>query len=203
MHPNFFSYLLSKLSTEPPKIEKFWLLTSFFFYIDTKLNLKFLKWIYKKCGLHITLLHPIFLQLSAPHSLTFAHHTSKALLICSSHFSGPSREARLPRPQPSRDFAEYKVAAAMAARQWCDPQHGGLACQKSAVAALLLRYPWTWYICPFIFSSAFGTNSHHHSHQIPTISVSVQTEPSMVNMNGGGANGLANTAALLGKTFGL
>ena len=51
------------------------------------------------------------------------------------------------------------------------------------------------------FSSAFGTNNLHHNHQIPTISVSVQTEPSMVNMNGNssGTNGLANTAALLGK----
>ena len=53
------------------------------------------------------------------------------------------------------------------------------------------------------FFSAFGTNSHHHSHQIPTISVSVQTEPSMVNTNGTGTgcNGLANTAALLGEKF--
>ena len=53
------------------------------------------------------------------------------------------------------------------------------------------------------FSSAFGTSAaHHHNHQIPTISVSVQTEPSMVNMNGNGpgSNGLANTAALLGKS---
>ena len=54
------------------------------------------------------------------------------------------------------------------------------------------------------FSSAFGTSAaHHHNHQIPTISVSVQTEPSMVNMNGNGpgSNGLANTAALLGKSM--
>ena len=53
------------------------------------------------------------------------------------------------------------------------------------------------------FATAFG-NGHAHHHglaggsQIPTISVSVQTEPSLVNLNGN-PNGLANTAALLGN----
>lgn len=36
-----------------------------------------------------------------------------------------------------------------------------------------------------------------HGGQIPTISVSVQTEPTMAGMNGTGMNGLANTSAML------
>lgn len=44
------------------------------------------------------------------------------------------------------------------------------------------------------FTAFHGTGTGgHHGNQIPTISVSVQTEPSMVNTNGN----LANTAALI------
>lgn len=60
------------------------------------------------------------------------------------------------------------------------------------------------------FFAAFGNSSHHHLHgghhgnPIPTISVSVQTEPSMVNMNGTTNNGgLANTAAMLANSGGI
>ena len=50
------------------------------------------------------------------------------------------------------------------------------------------------------FFSALSQHQHHHglSSQIPTISVSVQTEPSMVTMNGTTTStNLANTSSLM------
>ncbi len=53
------------------------------------------------------------------------------------------------------------------------------------------------------FFTAFGSH-HHHAHTVPSISVSVQTEPSMINLNGTANNGgLANTAAILNNANGI
>ena len=52
--------------------------------------------------------------------------------------SGPPRLTKPPRPRPCLDFAEQKMAAAVEARRWCVHHCAGLACQKLAVAALII-----------------------------------------------------------------